>query len=90
MQDYFPLFVIIVIAWFVPMTLSWLQISKIPSVIVEIIMGVVIGPFVLNLVSGNEASLSFLSYTGFLFLIFLSGLALNVQKIISLQLLPLK
>lgn len=65
------------------MTLSWLEISKLPSVIVEIIMGVLIGPFVLNFVSGEEASLNFLSYTGFLLLIFLSGLALNIQKIIS-------
>ncbi|HEY5690644.1 MAG TPA: cation:proton antiporter [Cyclobacteriaceae bacterium] len=83
MLDYLPLFIIIVVAWLVPMTLSWLEISKLPSVIVEIVMGVMIGPFVLNLVSGEESSLNFLSYTGFLFLIFLSGLALNIQKIIS-------
>lgn len=65
------------------MTLSWLEISKLPSVIVEIVMGVVIGPFALNLVTGNEISLNFLSNIGFLLLIFLSGLALDVQKIIS-------
>ena len=82
-EDYLSLFIIIVVAWLVPMTLSWLEISKLPSVIVEIIMGVVIGPFVLNLVSGDEASLNFLSYTGFLFLIFLNNLALDIRKIIS-------
>jgi len=71
------------VAWLVPMTLSWLEISKLPSVIVEIVMGVVIGPFALNLVTGNEISLNFLSNIGFLLLIFLSGLALDVQKIIS-------
>ena len=65
------------------MTLSWLEISKLPSVIVEIIMGIIIGPFVLNLVSGEEPSLNFMSYMGFLFLIFLSGLALDIQKIVS-------
>ena len=81
--NYFPLFVLLTIAWLVPMTLSWLEISKIPSVIVEIIMGVIIGPFVLGLVAGNEPSLYFLSYTGFLFLIFLSGLALDIEKIVS-------
>lgn len=83
MQDYLPLFIIIVVAWLVPMTLSWLEISKLPSVIVEIIMGVIIGPFVLNLVTGEEISLNFLSNIGFLLLIFLSGLALDIQKIIS-------
>ncbi len=82
-EDYLPLFKFIVVAWLVLMTLSWLEISKLPSVIVEIIMGVVIGPFVLNLVSGDEASLNFLSYIGFLFLIFLSGLALDNRKIIT-------
>ncbi len=65
------------------MTLSWLEISKVPSVIVEIVMGVIIGPFVLGLVTGEELSLNFLSYTGFLFLIFLSGLALDIEKIVS-------
>lgn len=83
MQDYFPLFIIIAVAWIVPMVLSGLEISKIPSVIVEIIMGVLIGPFVLNLVSGEGALLNFLSYMGFLLLIFLSGIALDVQKIIA-------
>lgn len=83
MENYLPLFIIFVVAWLVPMTLSWLEITKVPSVIVEIVMGIVIGPFVLSLVSGQEESLDFLSYMGFLFLIFLSGLALDIQKIIS-------
>ncbi|MDH4090388.1 MAG: cation:proton antiporter [Cyclobacteriaceae bacterium] len=83
MEDYLPLFIIFVVAWLVPMTLSWLEITKVPSVIVEIVMGIVIGPFVLNLVSGQEESLNFLSNVGFLFLIFLGGLALDIQKIIA-------
>lgn len=83
MEDFLPLFIIFVVAWIVPMTLSWLEISKLPSVIVEIVMGIVIGPFVLNFVTGNEEPLQFLSYLGFLFLIFLSGLALDIEKIIS-------
>ncbi|MBK5277594.1 MAG: cation:proton antiporter [Bacteroidia bacterium] len=83
MEIYLPLFVIIFVAWIIPMTLSGLEISKIPSVIVEIVVGIIIGPFILNLVSGNELSVSFLSDMGFLFLIFLSGLALDIQKIVS-------
>jgi Kef-type K+ transport system membrane component KefB/Trk K+ transport system NAD-binding subunit len=83
MEDYLPLFVVFAIAWLVPMTLSYLEISKLPSVIVEIVMGIIVGPFVLNLVTGDESSLQFISYMGFLFLIFLSGLALDIQKIIS-------
>lgn len=83
MEDYLPLFILIVVAWFVPMTLSYFEISKLPSVIVEIVMGVIIGPFAFNLVTGDEVSLNFLSDIGFLLLIFLSGLALDIQKIIA-------
>ncbi|NJN43055.1 MAG: hypothetical protein HC811_13330 [Flammeovirgaceae bacterium] len=83
MIDYLPLFILFVIAWMVPMILSWLEITKIPSVIVEIIMGILIGPFVLNVVPVENELLNSLSYLGFLFLIFLSGIALDIQKIIS-------
>ncbi|MTI19574.1 cation:proton antiporter, partial [Fulvivirga sp. RKSG066] len=68
--------------WAVPMILSWFEVSKVPTVIVEIIMGVIIGPSVLDLL-GDTPHLDFLSQTGFLFLIFLSGLALDIDKIIS-------
>ena len=79
---FFPLLVVFVIAWTVPLVLSRLEIKKIPSVIVEIMTGVVVGPFVLKLVQQTE-TLAFLSQMGFLFLIFLSGLEIDVNKIIS-------
>lgn len=78
--NYWPLLLIFTIAWLVPMVLSWLEVSKIPSVIVEIIAGVIVGPYVLDLI-GDESYIDFLSYTGFLFLIFLSGLEIDVAKI---------
>jgi Kef-type K+ transport system membrane component KefB len=81
--DYWPIFVILAIAWIVPIVLSALEISRVPAVIVEIIAGVIIGPDVLGIVEGNEPNLGFLANTGFLFLIFLSGLAIDVDKIIS-------
>ena len=81
--DYWPLFVIFAIAWIVPMILSALSISRVPSVIIEIVMGVIIGPHVLAIVTGNEQYLNFLSDTGFLLLIFLSGLALDIDQIRS-------
>lgn len=80
--NYWPLLLIFTIAWIVPMILSWLSISKIPSVIVEIVLGVMVGPYVLDLIS-DEQYIDFLSYTGFLFLIFLSGLEIDVDKIIQ-------
>ena len=80
--NYLPLFLIFIIAWVVPLVLSWLEIGKVPSVIVEIVLGVVIGPFVLNLVEKAEY-LDFLANTGFLFLIFLAGLEIDVNKILT-------
>lgn len=80
--NYFPLFIIFVIAWAVPLTLSWLKVTRIPAVIVEIIMGVIIGPYVLDLME-DTPYMSFLAKTGFIFLIFLAGLEIDVNKIIS-------
>lgn len=85
--NYWPLFVIFVIAWIVPLLLSWLEISKVPAVIVEIIMGVIIGPYVLDLVPETEY-IDFLASTGFLFLIFLAGFEIDVNKIMAT--LPVK
>jgi Kef-type K+ transport system membrane component KefB/Trk K+ transport system NAD-binding subunit len=80
--NYWPLFIIFIIAWIVPLFLSWLEISKVPSVIVEIVMGVIIGPFVLDLVA-ETPYMDFLASSGFLFLIFLAGLEIDVNKIIN-------
>ncbi|WP_258105603.1 cation:proton antiporter [Marinoscillum sp. MHG1-6] len=80
--NYWPLFIIIVIAWMVPLVLSWLEIGKLPSVIVEIIIGVLVGPFALDLID-ETPYMDFLAITGFLFLIFLAGLEVDVSKIIA-------
>ncbi len=80
--NYLPIFIIFIIAWIVPLFLSWLEISKVPAVIVEIIMGVIIGPFVLDLVDSTPY-MDFLATTGFLMLIFLAGLEIDVNKIIA-------
>lgn len=78
--NYLPLFLIMLIAWLVPIALSWGRVTKVPSVIVEIILGVIIGPHVLNWVIATPY-MSFLAYSGFLFLIFLSGLEINLGEI---------
>lgn len=80
--NYLPLLIIFVIAWAVPLVLSWLEITKVPSVIVEIIMGVLIGPYVFDLME-DTPYMQFLADTGFLFLIFLAGLEIDIRKIAS-------
>jgi Kef-type K+ transport system membrane component KefB/Trk K+ transport system NAD-binding subunit len=79
---YLPLLIIFAIAWTVPVVLSWLEVGKVPAVIVEIIAGVIVGPYALNWVN-SEPLVDFLAETGFLFLIFLAGLEMDVNKIIN-------
>ncbi|WP_420318142.1 cation:proton antiporter [Ekhidna sp.] len=80
--NYGPLFVVFVIAWLVPLILSWLEISRSHAVILKIVLGVVIGPYVLDLIVETQY-MDFLAQTGFLILIFLAGFEINVNKIIS-------
>jgi Kef-type K+ transport system membrane component KefB len=49
---------------------SWLATTKVPSVIVEIIMGVIIGPYVLDFVE-DVPCMDFHALTGFLKMILL-------------------
>ncbi|MEQ8531825.1 MAG: cation:proton antiporter [Imperialibacter sp.] len=78
--NYLPLFIIMVVAWLVPMALTWGRVTKIPAVIVEIIVGVIIGPYVLDWIE-ETPYMRFLAYSGFLFLIFLSGLEIDLGEI---------
>ncbi len=80
--NFTPLFLIIAIAWVVPLVLSWFELGKVPSVIVEIFMGVMIGPYVFDMVD-NAPYLDFLAEMGFLFLIFLAGLEIDMNKIVA-------
>lgn len=80
--NYGPLFIIFIIAWLVPLLLSWLEITKVPAVVVKIVLGVVIGPYVLDLME-ETPYMDFLAQTGFLILIFLAGLEIDINKIIA-------
>ncbi len=82
--DYWPLLVIIALAWLVPMSISLLRLRRIPSVVLEIILGYFAGRYIL--VNADYLSikiLEFLGLTGFIFLMFLSGLEINMDHIIG-------
>lgn len=82
--DYFPLFVVAAIAWGTPILLSLLRLKKIPSVIIEMILGYFIGKYVLVSVDHeNFRILEFLALTGFIFLMFLSGLEINMDQLLA-------
>jgi Kef-type K+ transport system membrane component KefB len=81
---YFPLLVIAAIAWITPIALSLLKLKKIPSVIVEIALGYFIGKYLLRNVDHESFRiLEFFALTGFIFLMFLSGLEIDVDQILA-------
>ncbi|MEA1886591.1 MAG: monovalent cation:proton antiporter family protein [Bacteroidota bacterium] len=82
--DYWPLLVIVGLAWLVPMAISLLRIRRVSSVILEIILGYFAGRYIL--INADELSikiLEFLALTGFIFLMFLSGLEIDMDHIIG-------
>ncbi len=81
--DYLPLMVVMAVAWFTPMLLSWVNLRKVPSVIVEIILGFVIGHYFIEFDEHSLEILRFLALSGFVFLMFLSGLEIDMDQIIA-------
>ncbi len=80
--DFLPLFIILFVAWLVPMAMSALGMSRTPTVVIEIIAGILIGPYVLDIVQHKEY-IDFLALMGFIFLLFLSGLEIDVDAIVA-------
>ncbi|MGW9136728.1 cation:proton antiporter domain-containing protein [Streptomyces sp. NPDC055681] len=52
----------------------------IPGPVLEIVAGIVLGPAILNVV-GPDATVQALSITGLSFLLFLSGLEIDIQRL---------
>ncbi len=81
---FWPLALVIGIAWAAPVLLSLFRITKVPTVIAEIILGYILGQFMLDNISVESMKiLDFLALAGFIFLMFLSGLEINVDQILS-------
>ena len=80
--DYYPLLLVAAVAWLVPILLSLLRLSKIPAVIAEIVFGYLLGHFVLtDHTLPSFHILEFLALSGFIFLMFLGGLEIDVDQI---------
>jgi len=81
--DYLPLLVVMGLAWIIPMLLSIFRLKRIPSVIVEICLGYFTGRyFLLNINPESLQILEFLGLTGFIFLMFLSGLEIDMDQVL--------
>lgn len=73
--NFVPLLFVLLLAFFVPLLLS--RFKRVPVVVGEILVGILIGDSWLGLVSGDEPILNLLSQIGFAFLMFLSGLEID-------------
>jgi len=82
--DFFPLLIVATIAWLTPILLSVFKMKKIPSVIIEIMLGFVAGNYLFGGLTGESILiLDFFALFGFLFLMFLGGLEIDVDQIMA-------
>ena len=82
--DYLPLLVVVLIAWATPMILSTFKLEKFPSVLVEMIAGYLLGRLFMTYLNPESLFLlDFLALTGLIFIMFLSGLEINIDQLIG-------
>jgi Kef-type K+ transport system membrane component KefB/Trk K+ transport system NAD-binding subunit len=79
--SFVPLLIIVGIAFMVPIVISRLRGNFIPIIVGEILAGIFVGKSGLNLVEENIV-LDILSTLGFIFLMFLSGLEINISGLL--------
>jgi Kef-type K+ transport system membrane component KefB len=69
--------IVAAVAFVVPLALGLIPALRVPSVVVEIVAGIVIGPAVLGIVE-VDAPLRFMSLLGLAFLLFLAGMEIDL------------
>ena len=75
-MGFFSLVIVVVAAFLTPIIVNRLNVTFLPVVVAEILMGIIIGNSFLELVHKDEM-LNILSTLGFIFLMFLSGLEID-------------
>src|SRR4051812_47012072 len=74
------LLIVLVLAFLVPLVLGLFPKVKVPSVAIEILAGIVVGPAVLGWVE-VDLPVSILALLGLAFLLLLSGLEIDLQRL---------
>ncbi|MGW8249356.1 MAG: cation:proton antiporter domain-containing protein [Anaerolineales bacterium] len=78
--SFVPLLVVVLLAVLAPLLTSRIKRVRIPTVVGEIVAGIIVGESVLGLVTQDEI-LEILSLLGFAFLMFLSGLEVDFEAL---------
>lgn len=82
--NFVPLLFVVAIAWLIPMLLTILKADRVPSVLIEIIAGYAAGHFLMQYVDADSMLvLNFLALTGLIFIMFLSGLEIDINSILA-------
>jgi Kef-type K+ transport system membrane component KefB len=74
------LLIVVAVAFAAPLLLGFFPSVKLPSVVLEILAGIVIGPSVLGIVEVDD-SVSVISVIGLAFLLFLAGLEIEFDRL---------
>jgi Kef-type K+ transport system membrane component KefB len=80
MPEFDGLLIIVAVAFAAPLLLGLFPKVRLPSVVLEIVAGIVIGPAVLGIVELDE-TISVISVIGLAFLLFLAGLEIDFEKL---------
>lgn len=82
-HSFLPLLIVVLIAFLVPILLSWSKRFSIPIVVGEILAGMAVGRSGLAVVPGHDPILGMLADFGIVFLMFLSGMEIDFQSLRS-------
>ena len=80
MPDFADLLIVVAVAFAAPFTLGLFPRLRLPSVVVEIVAGIVVGPSVLGLVEVDQV-IEVVALIGLGFVLFLAGLEIEFQKL---------
>jgi Kef-type K+ transport system membrane component KefB len=80
MPSFEHLVIVVAVAFFAPLLLGLFPRVRLPSVVLEIVAGIVIGPSVLGLVEVDQ-SVEVIALIGLAFVLFLAGLEIEFQKL---------
>lgn len=81
-MDQVSLVIILLAALLIPLIMAKFKINSLPTAVMEIIVGIVIGPSVFNFVNTSDL-ISQLSTIGVIVLLFLSGLEIDFSYLRS-------
>lgn len=82
--NFIPLLFVIFIAWAIPMVLTVLKADKVPSVLLEMLAGYFAGLFLMKYADQDSLLvLDFLALSGLVFIMFLSGIEIDINNIIA-------